>query len=220
MMMMKVLVLAATAMGQSCKDYCTSMKTELPQALDCRQYRMMLPRPKVGNACTKAYDKGAEAACIATCEGLEIQKDAKMTEHCRDKIQDYPKPTVHKACRTGYALGFEKGAKAAEDFKIIKKQPVAVATEPVAPEKAPEAVPEAVPEEKKEPASEEPVPRKLLVTMPVTLDDEEVHLEIFDDADPAAQLDAFCGTHMADSIDTCVKQLTPHIQRKLQKVNS
>ena len=30
---------------------------------------MMLPRPKVGKACTQAYDDGAFAVCTAMCEG-------------------------------------------------------------------------------------------------------------------------------------------------------
>ena len=210
----------------SCKEQCNSVVGELPQALDCRSYRMMLPRPKVGRACTSAYDDGALTACLAACSAAEVpQKDGKSAEFCRKFITDYPKPTVHKACRTGYSLGFDKGLKAFSDKKEAQsveakeeQPPPMLQQEEKKQEPAAEKKNDVVAPEKKEVTKEEEkVQRKLLVTMPVTVDEEEIHLEIFDDADPEAQLDAFCGQHMSDSHESCVRQLTPHLQRKLQK---
>jgi len=227
---------AAVAVASPCKDECNALATELPQALDCRSYRMMLPRPKVGRACTSAYDSGAMTACVAVCENEEVpNKDGKSAEFCRPYITDYPKPTVHKACRTGYGLGFEKGLAAAQDAQNKPKDAAAPKAEAAktakaveekkneaAPpakkeeEEAPAAVAAAAKEEEEEETEEPAAQRKLLVTMPVTVDDSEVHLEIYDDAEPAAQLDAFCGQYMSDSQESCVRQLTPHIQRKLK----
>ena len=79
---------------------CNEALGNLPQALDCRDWRMMLPRPKVGKACTQAYDDAAFAVCTARCEGREPpRKEALTGNFCREYTAKTPKPTMGKSCR-------------------------------------------------------------------------------------------------------------------------
>eukprot|EP00633_Aureoumbra_lagunensis_P001280 CAMPEP_0197285722 /NCGR_PEP_ID=MMETSP0890-20130614/1091_1 /TAXON_ID=44058 ORGANISM="Aureoumbra lagunensis, Strain CCMP1510" /NCGR_SAMPLE_ID=MMETSP0890 /ASSEMBLY_ACC=CAM_ASM_000533 /LENGTH=177 /DNA_ID=CAMNT_0042753517 /DNA_START=179 /DNA_END=712 /DNA_ORIENTATION=+ len=174
----------------------------------------MLPRPKIGKACTSAYDDGATLACMAVCEGTDIPaKDGKSAEFCRPYITDYPKPTVHKACRSGYSLGFEKGLTAAQALgESVKTEATPISMERATAQQAP--VIDEYPPKSEDPIDEPPT-RRLLVSMPVTVDDNEIHLEIFSDQDADEQLLTFCSTYMTDSQDSCVRQLSPHVQRKL-----
>lgn len=207
-----VLTLVAWRVAGDCRSDCHQLVSELPQALDCRSYRMMLPRPKVGKACTSAYDDGATTACVAICEQATVpSRDGKATDFCRKYLQDYPKPTVHKSCRTGYGLGFDKGLEAGRSLEVAAETPVEVTVEASPPT-----------EEEQEPSvavdEEEAPQRRLLVSMPVTVDDAEVHLEIFEGDDAVERVSAFCADNMADSVDSCVRQLTPHVERKLAAV--
>ena len=222
-----VLVLAAGAFAQlhevsrECKAVCNDLISELPQGLDCRQYRMMLPRPKVGKACTSAYDDGAFAACTSLCDGEDLpKKDGLMGNFCRKYLSDYPKPTIHKSCRTGYATGFDKSAKMAREVNFEGVSPYTRGNEePDAPpvtietKRETPAAPKAEPE--KAAAPEPPAAPKLLVNMPVTVDDTEIFLQIFEGDDATKKVSDFCAEYMSDSADSCVRQLTPHVEKKL-----
>merc|ERR1719191_350691 len=63
-----------------------------------------------------------------------------------------------------------------------------------------------------EPKSTEP---KLLVSLPVTVDDQEIYLQVFEGEDHMKKIEAFCMQYMADSSSSCVTQLTPHVEKKL-----
>ena len=103
-------VAGAQDVSRECKMKCNEALGNLPQALDCRDWRMMLPRPKVGKACTQAYDDAAFAVCTARCEGREPpRKEALTGNFCREYTAKTPKPTMGKSCRSGYAKGFDKG---------------------------------------------------------------------------------------------------------------
>ena len=58
-------VVGAQDVSRECKMKCNEALGNLPQALDCRDWRMMLPRPKVGKACTQAYDDAALSSLIS-----------------------------------------------------------------------------------------------------------------------------------------------------------
>lgn len=200
---------AATGGAGDCKAHCDRLVGELPQALDCRSYRMMLPRPKVGKACTSAYDDAASTACYSKCQGDNVpSRDAKSADFCRKYLQDYPKPTVHKSCKSGYNLGFEKGLQAAETISSQSSSEEEIA-EPDAP-KEHDPTPEAPP-----PTPPAVAERRLLVSMPVTVDDAEINLKVYSDEIPAERVAAFCKEHMPDAVDSCIRQLTLHVQRKL-----
>ena len=97
-------VAGAQDVSRECKMKCNEALGNLPQALDCRDWRMMLPRPKVGKACTQAYDDAAFAVCTARCEGREPpRKEALTGNFCREYTAKTPKPTMGKSCRSGYA---------------------------------------------------------------------------------------------------------------------
>ena len=63
-----------------------------------------------------------------------------------------------------------------------------------------------------EPKSTEP---KLLVSLPVTVDDQEIYLQIFEGDDHVQKIQLFCDQYMSDSASSCVSQLTPHVVKKL-----
>lgn len=209
------LSLMVSGVAGDCRSECSQLVSELPQALDCRTYRMMLPRPKVGKACTSAYDDAAITACVAACESEPIPaRDGKSADFCRKYIQEYPKPTVHKSCRTGYSLGFDRGLDGGKNLAAqgITIDTTTTVTQPEVSEELPSDIPEEAPEP--EPMTE----RRLLVSMPVTVDDTEIHLEIFSGEDAIARISAFCAEHMADSQESCARQLTPHVERKLASI--
>ena len=51
--------------------------------------------------------------------------------------------------------------------------------------------------------------------MPVTVDDTEIFLQIFEGDDATKKVSDFCAEYMSDSADSCVRQLTPHVEKKL-----
>jgi len=207
------MVLAAASaqdVSRECKMKCNEALGNLPQALDCRDWRMMLPRPKVGKACTQAYDDAAFAVCAARCEGRDPpRREGLMGNFCREYTAKTPKPTMGKSCRSGYGKGFDKGL-------TIDVGPAKQAAPPVetqtkrAPEPEPEVQEEAPPSP--EPAATEP---RLLVSLPVTVDDREIYLQVFEGEDHTQKIQAFCDQYMADSAASCVTQLTPHVEKKL-----
>lgn len=151
-----------------------------------------------------------------------------MGVFCRPYLTQTPKPTIHKSCRTGYALGYDKALKVARatDFGAEKE-----AEKEAEPDAAPEQhvtietkretppAPKEEPKEEPAPAEEAPAPPAepaLLVNMPVTVDDKEVFLQIREGDDAAAKVTAFCDQHMSDSAESCVRQLTPHVEKKLR----
>ena len=210
--------------SRACKTKCNEIVSEMPQGLDCRTYRMTLPRPKVGKACTTAYDDGAFAACTAICDGQPVpEKNGLMGTFCRKYLSDYPKPLIHKACRMGYATGFDKSAKASADVDFTgvspyvdapDAPPVTIETKRETPPEPPAKKADAPPPPKKE-EPKEPAGPKLLVNMPVTVDDQEIFLQIFEGDDAVAKVASFCAEFMSDSADSCVRQLTPHVEKKL-----
>ena len=138
-------VVGAQDVSRECKMKCNEALGNLPQALDCRDWRMMLPRPKVGKACTQAYDDAAFAVCTARCEGREPpRKEALTGNFCREYTAKTPKPTMGKSCRSGYAKGFDKGLL----IDVGRSAPE--------PAKEPEAVEQPEEPAKTEPAKEEP----------------------------------------------------------------
>lgn len=211
-----IFALMVSGVVGDCRSECNQLVSELPQALDCRTYRMMLPRPKVGKACTSAYDDAAITACVAACENEPIPaRDGKSADFCRKYIQEYPKPTVHKSCRTGYSLGFDRGLDGGKNL-ATRGVTIDTTTSIAQPEQSPEELPDDIPEET--PEAEPVTERRLLVSMPVTVDDTEIHLEIFSGEDAIARIGAFCAEHMADSQESCARQLTPHVERKLASI--
>jgi len=178
----------------------------------------------VGKACTSAYEDGAYKACTAICDGRNPpKKDGIMGAFCRPYLTQTPKPTIHKACRTGYALGYEKAyskarstdfAEPVRDEEEEEKKEAEAPRVTIETKREPEPEPAPVVEEEKAPAP--PAEPKLLVNMPVTVDEEEVFLQIREGDDAAAKVAAFCDQHMSDSAESCVRQLTPHVEKKLR----
>ena len=121
-----------------------------------------------------------------------------------------------KSCRSGYGKGYEKATQLVRDYdwrevrgEIVPPEPPVETTTkreeaPVEPAKPPSPEPKAT--------TAEP---RLLVSLPVTVDDQEIYLQVFEGDDHTQKIQEFCDQYMADSAASCVSQLTPHVLKKL-----
>jgi len=176
------------------------MLNDLPALGECRQYRMQLPRPKVGKACTDGFLALGLMSCEAICTGLEPLPDKvpAANDFCRKFMKEYPKPTVHKACKHGASRGFDLAAEAArEKFSLNggedggpPAQDGELRAEPVRQAAAKEAPKQEAPKPPAPPLPEDA--RRLLASLPVTVDEEEVYLKIFEGQDATEEILAFC----------------------------
>ena len=140
-----------------------------------------------------------------------------------------------RSCGAGYQKGFDHGVKEATAIvdsaattapaadapppetkkaaqpeapsrKAVEKSPKTAVSKPAAPEPEPAAA--------EQPPATEP---RLLVQMSVTLDDKEVVLKIYVGDDVEEVVAAFCAEHMASAGDSCMRQLLPHVTKKLEE---
>ena len=140
-----------------------------------------------------------------------------------------------RSCGAGYQKGFDHGVKEATAIvdsaatttpaadepvpetpkaaqpeapsrKAVEKPPKTAVSKPAAPEPEPAAA--------EQPPATEP---RLLFQMPVTLDDKEVALKIYEGDDPEEVVATFCAEHMASAGDSCMRQLLPHVTKKLEE---
>mmetsp|Transcript_31225 Transcript_31225/g.105057 ORF Transcript_31225/g.105057 Transcript_31225/m.105057 type:complete len:230 (-) Transcript_31225:238-927(-) len=223
MLALALALLLPSAFAQQCRKECKAMLNDLPALGECRQYRMQLPRPKVGKACTDGFLALGLMSCEAICTGLEPLPDKvpAANDFCRKFMKEYPKPTVHKACKHGASRGFDLAAEAArEKFSLNggedggpPAQDGELRAEPVRQAAAKEAPKQEAPKPPAPPLPEDA--RRLLASLPVTVDEEEVYLKIFEGQDATEEILAFCSDWMSDSVDGCIKQLTPHILKKI-----
>merc|ERR1712054_304929 len=76
--------------------------------------------------------------------------------------------------------------------------------------KSTENEPEAEPEPESKPADEEPGDTdEIIATMPVTVDEKEIMLDLYRGVDPKDSVAAFCAKHMP-GVDVCKEQLLPY----------
>merc|ERR1711998_815605 len=83
--------------------------------MDCRDYRMVLPRPKVGRACTDANANAAKITCITHCVGQATPELKPLTnEFCRryDRLpQAHDPPILPHRLQVGAREGPRSGAR-------------------------------------------------------------------------------------------------------------
>ena len=228
-----------------CESTClvsrNSMEHQKRQA--CSKESKTLPRPKVGLACTHGFGAGFDDACVTTCRGDSARRDQGVA--CKQYRNELPKPTTMRSCGAGYQKGFDHGVKEATAIVDSAATTTPAADEPVpetpkaaqpeapsrkAAEKSPKTAVSKDPEPaaaEPEPAAAEPEPAaaeqppatepRLLFQMPVTLDEKEVALKIYEGDDPEEVVATFCAEHMASAGDSCMRQLLPHVTKKLEE---
>lgn len=193
-----VLCVAAAQKARSCSSQCKSLKREHLKVETCRDAKKVLPRPKVGDFCSMANDQGFLDACNDLCAGkIPVSR---LAQTCRAASQEMPRPTVRRWCEHGYQTSF------AAAKRSLATQFVTETTTPTEPEVEAEPV--------TEPEAE--TTKRLVATIPITLDDKVVDLEMFEGDSAEDSVVAFCRTHLSDDIASCIRELLPTVLERLE----
>ena len=210
----------------------------------CRSAKKEMPKPMVYRSCETGYNSGfAEATAMITeilreepekekakPEGSSIQKEVESTQEVEEKLEEkietssppaedkvtepvQPGPPVEEnTAATPEQAKKETGSKLrGEKKKSTENEPEA--------EPEPESKPADVDSEQhaESNADEEPGETdEIIATMPVTVDDKEITLDLYRGVDPKDSVAAFCAKHMP-GVDVCQEQLLPYVQEKLKE---
>jgi hypothetical protein len=182
-----------------------------------RDAKKHLPRPKVGDFCSRAMEDGFKDACYALCQGEKPVP--RIAQACRAAAIELPRPTVRKWCEHGYKQGFGgtiEGLKnyfsdvpsAAEDIPNIATE----AQDPVV-----NREPEAAPEEPEHHHIEVKSDKTVIKTIQITLDEETLDLYVYEDQSAEEAVAEFCAKHMSDDLSACIRQLLPTVLERMEE---
>lgn len=186
------LVVATSAQKPAgeCYQACNDMKREVLTMAMCRDAKKVLPRPKVGDFCSGAMEQGFKDACFALCQGQTPVP--KIAQACRAAAIELPRPTVRNWCEHGYRQGFDKTV-----TDMLTYFTVAVEEE----------VPVVEVEEEKAPVET----RTVVNTVPITLDETVLDLNIYEGQGPEEAVAEFCGKNIPEDVSGCIRQLLPSV---------
>jgi hypothetical protein len=129
---------------------------------------------------------------------------------------EMPRPTVRRWCEHGYQVAFTKTKKVmATEF--VDKFPKAASDSESAGMNEGDASPEEDKMAAAEKEEEQVETRKLMATLPITLDDKVVDLHIFDGDSAEDAVVVFCREHLSDDIASCIRELLPTVIDRLQE---
>lgn len=178
-----------------CYQACNDMKREVLTMAMCKDAKKVLPRPKVGDFCSTAMEQGFKDACFALCQGQ--RPVPKIAQACRAAAIELPRPTIRNWCEHGYRQGFDK--------TVVDMNSYFTVAEVVAPEVVPEVVEEV-------PVKSEPVETRTIVnTIPITLDESVLDLNIYEGQGPEEAVAEFCGKNIPEDVSGCIRQLLPSV---------
>jgi hypothetical protein len=187
----------------------------------CRDAKKILPRPKVGDYCTTASEQGFSDACMDLCMGkIPVSR---LAQTCRAASQEMPRPTIRRWCEHGYQVAFATTKKVmATEFTLATtidggSEPAADAAAAAA--DADNTAAAAAADAEAAAAAAEPT-RKLVATIPITLDDAVVDLEMFEGDSAEDSVVVFCRAHLGDDIAGCIRELLPTVLDRLTDINS
>lgn len=163
--------------------------------------------------CSIAMEQGFSDVCIPLCFGEEPQ--SRIVQACRAAAMEMPRPTVRRWCEHGYRAAFEKTIQDLQSHFTPEELPVEEA--PVQ-EQEPEAP--AVVEEPAAPVEAVAEVRAVLASVPITLDEEEISLDVHVGESPEDAVVAFCKVHVPDEVAACIRQLLPTVLERLDEVNA
>ena len=190
-----------------------------------------LPRPKVGDFCTRAMEQGFSDACVALC--MDEKPVARVAQACRSAAIEMPRPTIRRWCEHGYNVAYEKTVKDLKThFKSDNRQaPVYNEPEPVR-EPEPEPEPEAVSEPENTEATETEQQqqqqqrqresslrggtRNVLATIPITIGDETKDLIVHEGQNAEDAVVVFCRENVPEDVSSCIRQLLPTVIEKME----
>jgi hypothetical protein len=183
---------AAQKPAGECYQTCNAMKREVLTMAMCRDAKKVLPRPKVGDFCSTAMEQGFKDACFALCQGQTPVP--KIAQACRAAAIELPRPTVRNWCEHGYRQGYDKTVQDMQNYFAVV-------------EEAPPVVEQVQEEEKKE----EVETRTVVNTVPITLDDNVLDLNIYEGQGPEEAVAEFCGKNIPEDVSGCIRQLLPSV---------
>lgn len=216
----------------TCLNMCNGKEVTVDVHGACSEKRKEMPKPVIGHACNDGYEGGyATAKAMFTDEAAE-EREVKLREEAAAKRVQEAEEHAAKAqqekelaFRMAAVANHAAAAGGGEAPAAVEEEPAAVAAveeeEPAAEE------PVAVQEEQQPPAEEgglrgvveevvEEV-RKVIATLPVTVDESDINLVIYEGQEAAEAVNTFCDKHMASAGTACMDQLLPHVTRKLNE---
>lgn len=189
-----------------------------------RDAKKHLPRPKVGDFCTRAMEDGFKDACYALCQNEKPVP--RIAQACRAAAIELPRPTVRKWCEHGYRQGYGGTIEGLKNY--FQDSPpvgdgVGASTEQSAVQEAAREE-----EEKSHPISDkepdhgnhhiELKPDETIAkTIQITLDDETKDLHVLEGQSAEEAVAEFCQRHMPDEISACVRQLLPLVLERMEE---
>jgi hypothetical protein len=184
---------AAQKPAGECYQACNDMKREVLTMAMCRDAKKVLPRPKVGDFCSAAMEQGFKDACFALCQGQTPVP--KIAQACRAAAIELPRPTVRNWCEHGYRQGYDKTvADMSSYFTVVVEEVPPVEEEPVL-------------EKKQEPVET----RTVINTVPITLDEAVLDLNIYEGQGPEEAVAEFCSKNIPEDVSGCIRQLLPSV---------
>lgn len=196
---------AAVRPVQECKQMCHSLKYEMLTMEMCREAKKTLPRPKVGDFCSSAMERGFNDACMALCE--EATPVPHIAQACRAAAIEMPRPTVRRWCEHGY----RKGYAAATDGLALYFQEAKEAEE-----NQDTPIEHADPVALHRTEEEEQKPAVIVKSVPITLDEDVISLDIHEGESPEDAVAVFCSLYMTEDISGCIRQLLPNVMEAVE----
>lgn len=196
----------------------------------CGEKRREMPKPVVGHACNEGYEGGYQSArAMFTDEAAEERAQKKAEEEALRKQEEEQAQREKLAEEQAYNAALAKqNAEQAQRDEAAAATAAAESSEPAAEEEAAPAAEEATPEAAEEegglrggaaaeeaPAKEGEDLGKVVATLPVTVDESDINLVIYENQKAEDAVTAFCNKHMASAGSACMDQLLPHVERKL-----
>jgi hypothetical protein len=169
-----------------------------------REAKKTLPRPKVGDFCTIAMEQGFKDACTMLCTGNKPVP--RIAQACRAAAIEMPRPTVRKWCEHGYRQGYSKTVDSLKTYFLES-----VAVEDVESSVLDEVRKPIDLQRSEEAQSEVHTPAVIIKSVPITLDEEVLTLDIHEGQSPEDAVASFCSLHMTDDISGCIRQLLPNV---------
>lgn len=144
-------------------------------------------------------EQGFKDACQALCQGNKPVP--RIAQSCRAAAIEMPRPTVRKWCEHGYRQGYSKTV---ESLKTYFLESVAESDVQLS---------ETKPIDLTRPEVEEVehVPAVIVKSVPITLDEQVLTLNVHEGESPEDAVASFCSLHMTDNIAGCIRQLLPNV---------
>mmetsp|Transcript_25110 Transcript_25110/g.37012 ORF Transcript_25110/g.37012 Transcript_25110/m.37012 type:complete len:225 (+) Transcript_25110:75-749(+) len=206
---------AAVKLAGECYSQCNSLKREVLTLEMCRDAKKVLPRPKVGDFCTRAMENGFKDACYALCQ--DTKPVPRVAQSCRAAAVELPRPTIRKWCEHGYREGFRATAEALKNyFKEAEDTPMepevyesSLQTDTEHDETTHDHV------DAKEEEAENTLP--VIKTIEISLDEETKNLNVHEGESAEEAVAEFCGKYMVDDVAGCIRQILPSVLERMDE---